>query len=64
MWLGYTEGKHKFGLSLDRYKLSTQTWHEDPSYEHFSVKIPDLTREKIGLFMIIKRMVNILKIFI
>ncbi|WP_272578669.1 MULTISPECIES: TonB-dependent receptor [Providencia] len=50
MWLGYTEGKHKFGLSLDRYKLSTQTWHEDPSYEHFSVKIPDLTREKIGLF--------------
>ena len=50
MWLGYTLDKHKFGLSLDRYKLSTQTWHNDPSYEHFSVKIPDLTREKIGVF--------------
>lgn len=50
MWLGYTLDKHKFGLSLDRYKLSTQTWHEDPSYEHFSVKIPDLKREKVGLF--------------
>ena len=50
MWLGYTLDKHKFGLSLDRYKLSTQTWNDDKSYEYFSVKIPDLRREKIGLF--------------
>lgn len=50
LWLGYTLDKHKFGLSVDRYKLTTQTWYDDPSYEHFSVKIPDLTREKVGLF--------------
>lgn len=50
LWLGYTLDKHKFGLSLDRYKLSTQTYYDDPSYQEFSVKIPKLEREKIGLF--------------
>lgn len=52
VWLGYHLGKQHFGLSLDRYKLSTQTYFEDPDgeYDAFSVKIPKLEREKIGLF--------------
>ncbi|WP_140920920.1 TonB-dependent receptor plug domain-containing protein [Limnobaculum xujianqingii] len=50
VWLGYTLDKHKFGLSLDRYKLSTQTYLDDDSYEEFSVAIPKLEREKVGLF--------------
>lgn len=49
-WLGYTLGKHKVGLSLDRYKLDTQTYFDEPGYQAFSVKIPKMTREKIGLF--------------
>lgn len=49
-WLGYTADRHKFGLSVDRYELSTQTWYDDPTYEEFSVKIPELKREKVGLF--------------
>lgn len=50
MWLGYTLDKHKFGLSLDRYTLATQTYYNDVTYQDFSVKIPDLTREKLGFF--------------
>lgn len=52
LWLGYHLENHRFGLSLDRYRLSTQTWFTDPEhqYEAFSVKIPRLEREKIGLF--------------
>jgi len=51
LWLGYTLDQHKFGLSLDRYRTSTRTWLEDASqYEEFSVRIPKLEREKVGLF--------------
>ncbi|MCS4270642.1 MULTISPECIES: TonB-dependent siderophore receptor [Raoultella] len=52
VWLGYNLDRHKFGLSLDRYKTSTQTWFDDPEgqYEDFSVRIPRLEREKIGAF--------------
>ena len=52
VWLGYNFDRHKIGLSLDRYKLSTQTWFDDPEgqFDDFSVKIPKLEREKIGLF--------------
>ncbi|HFF8548955.1 TPA: TonB-dependent receptor plug domain-containing protein [Kluyvera cryocrescens] len=52
LWLGYNLGKHHFGLSLDRYRLATQTYFDDPDgeYDAFSVKIPKLEREKIGLF--------------
>lgn len=52
VWLGYNLDRHKFGLSLDRYKTSTQTWFDDPEgqYEDFSVRIPKLEREKIGAF--------------
>ena len=50
--MGYNSGNHRFGLSLDRYRLATQTYYEDPdgSYEAFSVKIPKLEREKVGVF--------------
>jgi hemoglobin/transferrin/lactoferrin receptor protein len=52
LWLGYNIDRQKIGLSLDRYKLATQTWFEDADnqYDAFSVKIPKLEREKIGLF--------------
>ncbi|MFB5078897.1 TonB-dependent receptor plug domain-containing protein [Raoultella sp. C349492] len=52
VWLGYNLDRHKFGLSLDRYKTSTQTWFDDPDgqYEDFSVRIPKLEREKVGVF--------------
>ena len=52
VWLGYNTGNHQFGLSLDRYRLATQTYYDDPdgSYETFSVKIPKLEREKVGIF--------------
>ncbi|MGV4198044.1 TonB-dependent receptor plug domain-containing protein [Citrobacter murliniae] len=52
VWLGYNLDRHKIGLSLDRYKLSTQTWFNDPEgqFDDFSVKIPKLEREKVGLF--------------
>lgn len=49
-WLGYRLGDHKFGLSLDRFKLSTQTYTDTDAYDDFSVRIPELEREKIGLF--------------
>lgn len=37
---------------LDRYRLATQTYYEDPdgSYEAFSVKMPSLNGEKVGVF--------------
>ncbi|UPQ72797.1 TonB-dependent receptor [Kluyvera ascorbata] len=52
VWLGYNLDNQHFGLSLDRYKLSTQTYYEDPNgdYDAFSVKLPKLEREKVGLF--------------
>ncbi|EGR7293976.1 TonB-dependent receptor [Salmonella enterica] len=52
VWLGYNLNNQHFGLSLDRYRLSTQTYFEDPDgeYDAFSVKIPKLEREKVGLF--------------
>ena len=52
IWLGYNLDNQHFGLSLDRYKLSTQTYYEDPDgeYDAFSVKLPKLEREKVGLF--------------
>lgn len=50
-WLGYKVDKHKFGLSLDRYNLSTQSYYADEGkYQEFSVKVPKLEREKVGLF--------------
>lgn len=52
VWLGYHFDHHKFGLSLDRYKLSSQSWLDNSqgAFDDFSVKIPKLEREKIGLF--------------
>lgn len=52
IWLGYNLDRHKFGLSLDRYKTSTQTWISDADnqYDEFSVRIPKLEREKVGVF--------------
>jgi Outer membrane receptor for ferrienterochelin and colicins len=52
IWLGYHFDRQKIGLSVDRYKLSTQTYYDDPNgdYDTFSVKIPKLEREKVGLF--------------
>lgn len=52
VWLGYNLDRHKFGLSLDRYKTSTQTWISDADnqYDEFSVRIPKLEREKIAVF--------------
>lgn len=52
VWLSYNLDRHKFGLSLDRYKTSTQTWFEDTDgqYDEFSVRIPKLEREKVGVF--------------
>lgn len=52
LWLGYRFDRQKIGLSLDRYSLATQTWYKDPDqqFDAFSVRIPKMTREKIGLF--------------
>ncbi|SMG46076.1 TonB-dependent receptor plug domain-containing protein [Cedecea sp. NFIX57] len=52
LWLGYSFDRQKIGLSLDRYRLATQTWYNDPDqqFDAFSVRIPKMTREKIGLF--------------
>ncbi|MBN3194355.1 TonB-dependent receptor plug domain-containing protein [Pectobacterium versatile] len=49
-WLGYRLGDHKFGLSLDSFKLSTQTYTDSTEYDSFSVRIPELERKKVGLF--------------
>ena len=52
LWLSYSFDRQKIGLSLDRYSLATQTWYSDPGrrFDAFSVRIPKMTREKIGLF--------------
>lgn len=53
-WLGYRLDEHKLGLSLDHYKLDTNTYYKldgsSPELKDFSVKIPKLDRDKIGLF--------------
>lgn len=53
-WLGYTLDKHKLGLSLEHYQLETNTYYEadpnTPDIKEFSVKIPKLEREKMGIF--------------
>lgn len=53
-WLGLNLDKHKFGISLDRYKLNTKTYTDEnkkqPALKEFWVKIPELKREKVGFF--------------
>lgn len=53
-WFGYTLDKHKFGISLDHYKLNTNTYYKTdantPEIKSFSVKIPKLQRDKVGIF--------------
>ena len=49
VWLGYNFDRQKIGLSLDRYRLTTQTYY-DGDMESFSVRLPKVEREKIGLF--------------
>lgn len=52
VWLGYRFGQHKTGISIDRYNLATQTYFEDSDnqFDAFSVKIPKLERQKVGVF--------------
>ena len=53
VWLGYNLERHKLGLALDRYHTATQTWLSDADnhqYDEFSVRIPKLEREKVGVF--------------
>lgn len=47
--LGYNLDRQKIVLSVDRYRLSTQTYY-DGDMESFSVRLPKVEREKIGLF--------------
>lgn len=49
IWLGYNLDRHKLGLSLDRYKLTTQTYYAG-DMDSFSVRLPKVEREKVGLF--------------
>lgn len=49
VWLGYNLDRHKIGVSLDRYKLTTQTYY-DGDLDTFSVRLPKVEREKVGLF--------------
>lgn len=51
-WFGLNFDKHKFGISLDRYKLNTKTYTDDnsPEIKEFWVNIPLLKREKVGFF--------------
>lgn len=53
-WFGFNLDQHKLGLSLDRYQLDTKTYYDksknNPAIKEFSVEIPKLQREKIGLF--------------
>lgn len=52
-WFGYTLDKHKFGLSLEQYKLDGQTYFDNsssPEIKSFSVKLPRVERQKVGLF--------------
>lgn len=53
-WFGLNLDKHKFGISLDRYKLNTKTYTDEnkkqPALKEFWVKIPELKREKVGFF--------------
>lgn len=49
IWLGYNLDRHKIGVSLDRYKLTTQTYY-DGELDTFSVRLPKVEREKVGLF--------------
>lgn len=49
VWLGYHADRHELGLSLDRYKLTTQTYYAG-DLDMFSVRLPGVEREKVGLF--------------
>ncbi|RKS87744.1 hemoglobin/transferrin/lactoferrin receptor protein [Orbus hercynius] len=53
-WLGYRLDQHKFGMSLEHYKVDTSTYYNlasgSPEIKEFSLKIPKLARDKIGLF--------------
>ncbi|WP_392561167.1 TonB-dependent receptor [Orbus sturtevantii] len=52
-WFGLNLDKHKIGLSLDRYKLNTESYASKADLKDmndFLVSIPKLQREKAGLF--------------
>lgn len=63
-WLGLNLDKHKIGLSLDRYKLDTQTYASKDQLagmNSFLVSLPKLQREKVGLFYDYKIDGNLIK---
>ncbi|WP_392566063.1 TonB-dependent receptor [Utexia brackfieldae] len=52
-WFGLHLDRHKIGLSLDRYKLDTKSYASRDQLKEmnsFLVDIPELRREKVGLF--------------
>lgn len=52
-WFGLNLDKHKIGLSLERYKLNTESYASKEQLKDmnsFLVSIPKLQREKVGLF--------------
>lgn len=53
VWLGYNSGNHRFGLSLDRYRLATQTYYEDQTeaMRHLVSKYLNLNERKLGYSM-------------
>lgn len=63
-WFGLNLDKHKIGLSLDRYKLDTQTYASQDQLDgmdSFLVSLPKLQREKVGLFYDYKIDDNVIK---
>lgn len=63
-WFGLNLDKHKIGLSLDRYKLDTQTYASKDQLagmNSFLVSLPKLQREKVGLFYDYKIDGNLIK---
>lgn len=52
-WFGLNLDQQKWGLSLEHYKLQTQTYADQDQLDglnSFIVKLPQLKRQKIGLF--------------
>ncbi|MDF7666839.1 TonB-dependent receptor [Orbaceae bacterium ESL0727] len=53
-WLGYQFDQHKFGLSLERLQLNTQTYTSAdmlaPPLIKFNVNIPNMIYKKVGTF--------------